>query len=215
MIRFENVSKSFWTGGVQKVILHNASFEIDIGENLGILAPNGTGKTTIVNMMAGLEQPDHGRIRRRGRISWPVGYSGGIIPTMSGSENVRYISRLYDKDDDEVLAFCIDFAELGHYMDIPVRAYSSGMKQRLIFALLMAIDFDYYLIDEGASAGDKNFNYKASLIFRERLEYSTLVMVSHSPETLRLYCRKAAVLTDGKIEMFDTLDAAQRIYDYA
>lgn len=215
MIRFEHVSKSFWTGGVQKVILHNASFEIDIGENLGILAPNGTGKTTIVNMMAGLEQPDHGRIRRRGRISWPVGYSGGIVPTMSGSENVRYISRLYDKDDDEVLAFCMDFADLGHYMDIPVRAYSSGMKQRLIFALLMAIDFDYYLIDEGASAGDKDFNRKASLIFRERLEYSTLVMVSHSPETLRLYCKKAAVLMDGKFEMFDTLDAAQRIYDHA
>ena len=162
MIRFENVSKSFWTRGHQKVILHNATFAVDVGRNLGILAPNGTGKTTLVNMMAGLERPDHGQVRRRGRISWPVGYNGGIVRSMSGAENVRYIARLYDRDEAETLAFCIDFAELGHYIDLPVMTYSSGMKSRLVFAILMAIDFDFYLVDEGASAGDRQFNMKAA-----------------------------------------------------
>ena len=93
MIKFENVSKSFWSNGHQRVILHNASFKVDVGRNLDILAPNGTGKSTLINMMAGLEKPDHGRILRRGRISWPVGYSGGVVRTMSGAENIRYIAR--------------------------------------------------------------------------------------------------------------------------
>lgn len=214
MIKFDNVSKSFWTGGKQKVILHDATFKVDVGRNLGILAPNGAGKTTLINMMAGLEQPDHGTITRRGRISWPVGYNGGIVGTMSGAENVRYIARLYDRDEFETLAFCIDFAELGHYIDMPVRTYSSGMRSRLAFALLMAIDFDFYLVDEGASAGDKNFNVKASGIFRERLEYSTLVMVSHSIDVLERYCEAAAVLTDGTLYMFESLDEARELYDY-
>ncbi|MEM6932820.1 MAG: ABC transporter ATP-binding protein [Pseudomonadota bacterium] len=215
MIRFENVSKSFWTGGLQKVILHNASFTVNVGRNLGILAPNGTGKTTLVNMMSGLEQPDHGQIKRKGRISWPVGYSGGIVGNMSGAENIRYIARLYDRDEIETLAFCIDFADIGHYMDMPVRTYSSGMRQRLVFAILMSIDFDFYLVDEGASAGDKEFNQKASAMFRERLEYATLVMVSHSADLLEMYCDSAAVLIDGQLEIFDTLDEARELYDYA
>jgi len=214
MIRFDNVSKSFWTGGHQKVILHDASFRVNVGRNLGILAPNGTGKTTLINMMAGLERPDHGRVRRRGRISWPVGYNGGVVNTMSGAENVRTIARLYDRDQDETLAFCVDFAELGHYIDLPVRTYSAGMRQRLIFAILMAIDFDFYLVDEGASAGDRNFNIKAAAMFRERLEYSTLVMVSHSPETLRQYCDQAAVLLDGRLHMFGSLEEAKALYEY-
>ena len=214
MIQFRNVSKSFWTQGHQKVILHDATFRVDVGRNLGILAPNGTGKTTLINMMAGLEKPDHGEINRRGRISWPVGYNGGIVASMSGAENVRYIARLYDRDELETLAFCIDFAELDHYIDMPVRTYSSGMKQRLAFALLMAIDFDMYLVDEGASAGDKNFNQKAAMMFRERLEYSTLVMVSHSPETLKQYCDQAAVLWDGQLHHFESLEDAKELYDY-
>ena len=214
MIRFDNVSKSFWSKGHQKVILHNASFKVDVGRNLGILAPNGTGKTTLVNMMAGLEKPDHGTISRKGRISWPVGFNGGVVRTMSGAENVRYIARLYDRDPDETLAFCIDFAELDHYIDMPVRTYSSGMRSRLIFAILMAIDFDFYLVDEGASAGDKNFNIKAANMFRERLAYSTLIMVSHSPETLKQYCEQAAVLMDGTLHMFETLEEAKELYAY-
>lgn len=214
MIKFDNVSKSFWTKGHQKVVLHNASFTVHVGRNLGILAPNGTGKTTLVNMMAGLEKPDHGDVTRIGRISWPVGYNGGIVRTMSGAENVRYIARLYDRDEDETLAFCIDFAELGHYIDLPVQTYSSGMRSRLIFAILMAIDFDFYLVDEGASAGDKQFNQRAAAMFRERLEYATLVMVSHSPQTLKQYCDQAAVLRDGQLYVFDSLEEAKELYEY-
>ena len=84
MIEFENVSKSFWTGKQRKVILDRASFRVELGNSLGILAPNGTGKTTIINMMAGLEKPDEGKIVRTSRISFPLGFMGGVVSRHTG-----------------------------------------------------------------------------------------------------------------------------------
>lgn len=214
MIRFDNVSKSYWTWGKQKVILHDASFQVDVGRNLGILAPNGTGKSTLLALMAGLKKPDHGVISRRGRVSWPIGYDGGLQKMLTGAENIGYIARLYDLDPYEMLAFCIDFAELGYYMDMPVYTYSSGMKARLIFSIMISIDFDFYLMDEGVGAGDKYFNDKASQLFAERLEYASLIMVSHSPNLLKQYVSAAAVLRDGQLYLFDSLEEAKELYAY-
>ena len=89
MLEFENVSKSFWTGTQRKVILDQASFRIELGNSLGILARNGTGKTTIINMMAGLEKPDEGRIHRRCKISFPLGFMGGVVSKHTAKENCR------------------------------------------------------------------------------------------------------------------------------
>ncbi len=86
MIEFRNVSKSFWTGTQRKVILDQASFKIELGRSMGILAPNGTGKTTIINMMAGLEQPDEGKVFRTSRISFPLGFMGGVVGAHSAGE---------------------------------------------------------------------------------------------------------------------------------
>ena len=86
MIEFDNVSKSFWTGKQRKVILDRASFRVEPGRSVGVLAPNGTGKTTIINMMAGLERPDEGEIRRTSRVSFPLGFMGGIISKNTATE---------------------------------------------------------------------------------------------------------------------------------
>ena len=94
MLEFESVSKSFWTGSQRKVILDRASFRVELGHSLGILAPNGTGKTTLINMMAGLEKPDEGVIRRECRISFPLGFMGGVVSRVSAVENSRFIARL-------------------------------------------------------------------------------------------------------------------------
>ena len=106
MLELENVSKSFWTGVQRKVILDRVSFKVELGTSLGILAPNGTGKTTLINMMAGLEKPDEGVIRRNGRISFPLGFMGGVVPKHSAMINARNIARLYGLDPDYVEAFC-------------------------------------------------------------------------------------------------------------
>jgi capsular polysaccharide transport system ATP-binding protein len=149
MLEFDNVSKSFWTGTQRKVILDQASFRVELGNSLGILAPNGTGKTTIINMMSGLEKPDEGEIRRGARVSFPLGFMGGLIGKHTGRENVRFIAQLYDLDPDYVEAFCRWLCGIDEYFDMPVGTYSSGMRARLSFALLLALDFDIYLIDEG------------------------------------------------------------------
>ena len=215
MIEFDGVSKSFWTGKQRKVILDRASFRVDLGNSLGILAPNGTGKTTLINMMAGLEKPDEGRITRTSKISFPLGYMGGVVARHTATENSRHIARLYGLDPDYVEAFSRWLCGLEEYFDMPVGTYSSSMRARFSFSLMLALDFDIYLIDEGMPATtDVEFNRKAGAVLRERLENTTIVVVSHQPETLEKFCKSAAVLKNGRIHMFDTLEEARQLYEY-
>ena len=215
MIEFENVSKSFWTGRTRKIILNQATFRVELGNSLGILAPNGAGKTTIINMMAGLEQPDEGTIRRSSRISFPLGFMGGVIGRHSATENARYIARLYGLDPDYVESFCRWLCDIGEYFDMPVGTYSSGMRSRFSFALLLALEFDIYLIDEGMPGSmDAEFNRKAGAVLRQRLRDATVIVVSHQASTLEKFCKQAAVLKNGRLTVFETLEEAKRLYDY-
>lgn len=215
MLEFDNVSKSFWTGTQRKVILERVSFRVELGRSLGVLAPNGTGKTTLINMMAGLEKPDEGEIRRGCRVSFPLGFMGGVINKISAMENARYIARLYGLDPDYVEAYCRWLCNLGEYFDQPLGTYSSGMRARFSFALMLALDFDMYLIDEGMPGStDVEFNRKAGDILKERLRTTTVVIVSHQAATLEKFAREAAVLMGGKLYMFDSLEEAKQLYDY-
>jgi len=215
MLEFVNVSKSFWTGKQRKVILDRASFRVELGRSLGILAPNGTGKTTIINMMAGLEKPDEGAIYRNCRISFPLGFMGGLVHKHTGMENTRYVARLYGLDPDYVESFCRWLCNLKEYFDMPVGTYSQGMRARLNFALMLALDFDIYLIDEGMpSTTDAEFNKKAGEILRERFETATVIIVSHQAQVLERFAQSAAVLRDGRLYMFETLEEAKQLYDY-
>ncbi|MFM2391962.1 MAG: hypothetical protein RLZZ437_3517 [Pseudomonadota bacterium] len=215
MIAFEGVSKSFATNKGRKVILDRASFQIEPGNSLGILARNGAGKTTIINMIAGLEKPDEGRILRDARISFPLGFMGGVVNRHTATENARYIARLYSLDPDYVETFCRWMSGIGDYFDMPVGTYSQGMRARFSFSLMLALEFDYYLIDEGMPhTTDVEFNKRAGAILRERLQNATVVIVSHQAGTLEKFARSAAVLHNGQLYMFETLEEAKRLYDY-
>ncbi len=215
MLEFVNVSKSFWTGTQRKVILNRASFRVDLGQSLGILAPNGTGKTTVINMMAGLEKPDEGQIHRKCNISFPLGFMGGVTNSQSAMENSRYIARLYGLDPDYVEAFCRWLCDLKEYFDQPVGTYSSGMKGRFTLSLLLALDFDIYLIDEGMpNSTDAEFAERANQILQERMEKTTVVIVSHQPAVLERFVKRAAVLKHGHLQEFETLEEARELYDY-
>ncbi|EEW56606.1 Capsular polysaccharide ABC transporter, ATP-binding protein KpsT [Tritonibacter mobilis] len=215
MLEFVNVSKSYWTGTQRKIILDKVSFQVELGTSLGILAPNGTGKTTLINMMAGLEKPDEGEINRGCKISFPLGFMGGVVNRLSAMENSRYIARLYGLDPDYVESYCRWLCGLNEYFDQPLGTYSAGMKSRFSFALMLALDFDIYLIDEGMpSSTDVEFNRKAGTILQERLETTTIVIVSHQPRTLEKFANSAAVLMNGQLHMFETLEEAKQLYDY-
>ena len=140
---------------------------------------------------------------------------GGVIAKLSANENARYIARIYGLDPDYVSAFCRWLCDIGEYFDQPVGVYSSGMRSRLTFALLLALEFDLYLIDEGMpTTTDVEFNRKAGAVLYDRLKSATVVVVSHQPATLEKFCRRAGVLRDGRLYMFDSLDEAKQYYDY-
>ena len=213
MVTLDDVSKSYRTKSGVKVILDGFSGILESGRNLGILGRNGAGKSTVVRMIAGVEHPDSGRIRRHAKVSFPLGFSGTFAGSLSGRENAIFLARVYGADTRYVVDYAEAFAEIGSYFDMPVNTYSSGMRSRLAFGVSLAIDFDVYLVDEVTAVGDQRFQARCKEALAERFAYATVVMVSHSSETLRQYCQCGAVLHRGGLTMFDNLEEAIAFYE--
>ena len=141
-------------------------------------------------MISGAVRPDSGQIRRRGAISWPLGFAGSFHNDLTGAQNVRFVARIYGMDTEAMVDFVESFAELGEFMDMPLRAYSSGMRARLAFGMSMGVAFDWYLVDEITAVGDTNFRNKSLNAFKTRLADAGLLVTSHSaahdPQLLHL-----------------------------
>ncbi len=208
MIRFDRVSKTYRTRRGQHRVLEDASFAIGRGEALGICGHNGAGKSTLLRLIAGVERPSSGSVERGMSVSWPLGYGSSFQSSLTGADNVRFIARIYGRPVDATLAFVEEFAELGTYLDMPIRTYSAGMNARLAFAASLAVDFDCYLVDEITAAGDERFRARCHAALMERRERGTLVMVSHDPQTLRDYCTSGATLSDGRLTFYESIEGA-------
>ena len=208
MIRFENLTKSFHVRGTRKVVIDNLTLTLPTGRSLALLGRNGAGKSTLLQMIAGTMRPDSGQIVSDGTISWPVGFGGSFHGELTGAQNVRFIARIYGVDTESLLDFVADFAELGEFFHMPVRAYSSGMKSRLTFGASMGIRFDTYLVDEVTAVGDATFKRKSRAVFRDRMKHSSAIMVSHSMNQIRQFCDAGIVLENGQMQYFDDLDEA-------
>lgn len=212
MIQLHDVYKFYRIRGSKKVILNHVSTEFRAGISYAILGINGAGKSTTMRMLAGTELPNSGRVKRSARISWPLGFAGGLHGALTGRENVQFVARIYGHDPRKAVSFVEDFAEIGAYIDEPYRTYSSGMAQRLAFGLSMAIDFECYLIDEVTAVGDARFQARCNEEFAKRRERSDIIMVSHSMETIRSYCSRAIVLAHGLAHEFSDVDDAIELY---
>ncbi len=208
MIRFENLQKSYWFRGQEKIVINDLSLTLPSGKSLALLGRNGAGKSTLLSIIAGVLPPDSGRVVTDGTMSWPVGFGGSFHPQLSGAQNVRFVARVYGVDTEELAYFVQDFAELGHQFHAPVRTYSAGMRARLGFGLSMGINFDTYLVDEVTAVGDANFNQKSRAVFRERMKSASAIMVSHSMPQLKEFCDSGIVLEDGRLTYFENLDEA-------
>ena len=180
---------------------------------IGVLGMNGAGKTTLLRLIAGSEKPDEGVIERNGRVSFPVGFAGTFHPDLSGADNVRFLANIHGMDARETVLWVEDFCELGEYFAMPIRTYSSGMFAKLAFATSFAIEFDYYLVDEAIETGDARFRAKCAAAFEARLRNSTLILVSQNVHTIRTICNSGAVLHDGKLVFYDTVDEAFAHYE--
>lgn len=212
MIELIDVYKQYRAHGHTKIILDHLNFCFAPGRSYGILGVNGAGKSTLVRVLAGTELPNSGRVRRTARISWPLGFSGGMHAMLTGRENVHFVARIYGADVRRVSAFVEDFAEIGAYIDFPISTYSSGMIARLAFGLSIAIDFDCYLIDEVTAVGDARFAQRCKIEFERRKRTADIIMVSHSMETIREYCDHGAVLAGGRLHVFPDVNDAIELY---
>lgn len=213
MIALDGVSKTYrMSQGGRRTVLENVSVAFPAGHNFGVLGTNGAGKSTLIRLLAGSEMPDRGRIRRGARVSFPLGYGGTFHGTLSGRENIAFIARIYGAPLRKTIDYVADFAELGAYFDMPVNTYSAGMRARLAFGACLAIDFDVYLIDEVTETGDERFRRKCALAFRERMQRSDIILVTHNSRTIRQYCDRAAVLAGGELRVYN--DVAGALTDY-
>jgi len=212
MIKFIDVLKFYRIHRHRKVVLNHVSINLESGLSYGIMGVNGSGKSTLIRLIAGAELPNSGRIQRSVRVSWPLGFSGGLHPSLTGRENVTFLSRIYGENPRLVLDFVEDFADLGPYLDAPVKTYSSGMGARLAFGLSMAINFECYLIDEVMAVGDDRFKARCKLEFNKRKEHSDIIMVSHTTSSIREYCDRGIVLANGKLHYFHDVDDAIELY---
>jgi capsular polysaccharide transport system ATP-binding protein len=212
MIEFQNVSKNYHIRKFEKHVFTNLNFRIEQGESIGICGANGAGKSTLMRLIAGVEQPSSGKITRSMSTSWPIGYSSCFQSSLTGADNARFIARIYGRDEQELLDYVEDFAQLGPYFHQPVNTYSAGMQARLAFGVSLAIDFQCYLVDEVTGAGDERFRIRCEEALLHRRDTATLIMISHDPGTLRQYCRRGAVVYGGTLVFYDTIEEASEVH---
>ncbi|MGF6381313.1 capsular polysaccharide transport system ATP-binding protein [Paraburkholderia atlantica] len=212
MIQLENVSKVYRTRQGRRTVLDKINLRVEKGEKVGILGRNGAGKSTMIRMVSGAELPTSGSIVRGMSVSWPLAFGGAFQGSLTGMDNLRFICRIYGADAKIAEPFVHEFSELGYYLREPVKAYSSGMRARLAFAISMAIEFDCFLIDEIIAVGDSRFHAKCHHELFERRKDRSLIIVSHDAGYIREHCDRASVLIEGKLYNFESIDDAYTCY---
>ena len=201
MIKIENLTKSYRTPTGRHYVFKDLNIEIPSGKSVAFIGRNGAGKSTLLRMIGGIDRPDSGKIITNKTISWPVGLAGGFQGSLTGRENVKFVARLYAKQEElkEKIEFVEEFAELGKYFDMPIKTYSSRMRSSLGFGLSMAFKFDYYIVDEVTAVGDARFKEKCAQLFKERHKESSFLVVSHSLNSLKEFCDVAIVFKNSYI----------------
>lgn len=198
--------------------VNELSFRVNKGESLALFGNNGAGKSTILKMITGVTFPTSGEIEVNGTVSALLELSAGFDTESSGRENIYLKCSLMGMTDEEIMQVekdIIEFADIGDYIDQPLRAYSSGMKARLGFAINVNARADLLIIDEALSVGDKKFRKKCQKKIEEIMadESITLLFVTHSLQTAKDFCKRGIVLEKGSKLFEGDIDEAIEFYD--
>jgi capsular polysaccharide transport system ATP-binding protein len=169
-----------------------------------------------MRLLGGADIPDSGTIATDQSISWPIGLTGGFQGSMTGRDNIKFVCRVYGAEGDVMrakLQYVQEFAEIGNWIDEPIKTYSSGMRSRLAFGLSMAFDFDYYLIDEVMSVGDAQFKRKCAKVFEEKLQQSKIVLVSHGMNEIQKLCDIVLHVRNSEIQIYEDVEEGIKAYN--
>lgn len=196
--------------------LNNVSFTINRGESVGIIGDNGAGKSTLLKMITGVAFPDEGEITVNGKVAALLELTAGFSTEMTGRENIYLKGYILGLKDDYIKTIennIVEFAQIGDYIDQPVRTYSSGMKMRLGFAINVNIDPDILVIDEALSVGDAKFKKKCKDKIASIIKQGTTVLyVSHSKESVKEMCPRSIYLKKGTIIYDGNTEEALKVY---
>ena len=198
--------------------IDNLSFTIEKGEGVALFGRNGAGKSTILKMITGVSFPTEGEITVNGRVSALLELTAGFDSEFTGRENIYLKCNIMGMDDDEIKPLeniIVEFAEIGAYIDQPVRTYSSGMKARLGFSINVNVKPEILIVDEALSVGDKAFRQKCIEKVREIMKDGdvTMLFVTHSSGVAKEFCKRGIVLEKGKIVFDGEIGEAIKHYE--
>lgn len=197
-------------------MLRGFDLTVRAGESVALLGPNGSGKSTALRLIAGIYRPSEGTVETRGRVAAVIELGAGFKPELTGAENVRLYGAVMGLSRAEIarrFAGIVAFADVGDFIDEPVRLYSSGMQARLAFATTVAVDPDVLLIDEVLAVGDRWFRERCfDRLHRFRRDGGTLVVVSHDLDAVRRLCDRAVWLERGAVRMSGPVDPVLDAY---
>lgn len=220
---YKNERKRLWTflkkeSDVEmKQAVNDVSLTINRGEAVALFGRNGAGKSTILKMITGVVFPTRGKIRVNGRVSALLELAAGFDPELTGRENIYFRGEVQGIKTEEIRQLepsIIEFAELGSYIDQPIRTYSSGMRARLGFAINANIRPDILIVDEALSVGDQNFRAKCRKKVNEIMESDvTFLFVTHSTGEAKIFCKRGIVLRRGRVVFDGPVEDAAAYYE--
>ena len=196
--------------------LRNINFQVNAGEAVGLMGANGQGKSTLLRLIAGVLLPDEGSVQVSGGVAPLIELTGGLKSDLTARDNIALVAGLHGLNRSEVrkrFDNIVEFAEVGDFLDTPVRHFSSGMKIRLGFSIVTSIDEPIILVDEALAVGDAAFKEKCYIRMKDLLNQGkTLFLVSHKEKDLKEFCTRGLYLKNGTLELDGTLSDALKAY---
>lgn len=212
MIMLTNVDVSLGKEGRETTVFQNVNLALPCDRRIAILGAPGSGKSTFIRLLAGLEKPVSGTVERHARLSYPVGYARGLKPDLSPRQNVQYAARIYDADVEEVIAFVEDVVELGDAFDKPVSYLPHKSRAWLCFALSYAVPFDVYLIDGNLGPAGPEVRAKCLAMMEARAQTAGIVFATSHARMAQTHCDMGAVIVNRNLVLFDNVQDAVGLY---
>lgn len=212
MIRFEGVSAALTAGKIRTQVLEDTTVALPTDRRVVLLGRHGSGKSTVIRLIAGLMLPEKGQISRFARVSYPVGYTGGFMPQLSARRNITHAAELYGADPADVISFVDKVADMGAALDEPVGRLPHRYRVRFSYTLSYALPFDVYLIDEMLVVGDQEFRQKCLAMMAQRSQHAGIILATRAVNAARRYGEVAGIIHERNIVLYD--DFEQAIADF-